>query len=296
MKLTKYERVMLTKGEFFSWMLSTLEANGWESVGSNPAQENYVYRSKGLDGKSDIIVNLRDGYNSPTGYNFSTGTWRHFEMGMLISYTPSDNVATRGVAVPNISDSNLMRTFIGFTNDALHPDAEMMVHYTCNANRLIVVLTVLVGDPSTTYFMFGRADDTISKEYKDTGNIMIATHAYRYTTGTWGVADRPTTTRVNLDIVTIPTHRGFVGNKVWLNEIAYGTKDEGIKGTIEGLYTVSTALGKSDNATDNGDMIVDKDGNEFTILFNRTTTSSNYANLLNERYIAVCTKLGSEIV
>lgn len=292
-KLVKFNTVNIKKQDFFNWMLPELESNGWVSVASNEATEGYIYRSKGVSGKEEIIVNIRDGYNGHMTNQFTSTANRFIDIRMLISYTPNNNVGVTGIHLPPIGNENYARMIFGWNYGNMYPDADLRIRYNCNADRMIMTVSNLDQDGTTTYLMFGRASDRFAKEYTDTGNTLITTHAYRFITGTWGVADRPTTTRQDLVVFQTQADKSISRGKVWMSELGFSTPTEGIKGTLEGIYFLNNDVDAALSNIIDDDKVVDEYGNEFSLMYVAPPVSS-YPALVKNRFIAVCTKLAGE--
>lgn len=295
MKLIKYETVILQKKDILDFIITTLQQNGWTSVSSNEANEGWIYHSKGTNGKSNIIVNIRDGYNAHKSgsYTYSTTNNRTFEMRMLISYQPNEVMGKNGTSVPALNNDNYSRVYVGMGSDYTYSDLEFTIRYNCNADRMIICLTPHDLSATGTFIMFGKPSDNIAKEYSDTGNLFLTQHAYRYLQGTWGIADRPTAVRTNVEILTRKIDKSIHKGKVTMSEIVIATELEGVKGTVEGLYVLDVDSSMENNSI-NDDKIVDDLGNEFSLMHIQRSTASNYGTLLSNRVLAVCTKLAGE--
>jgi hypothetical protein len=90
----------LEKGEIYSWIISKLEAAGWENIASNktltgtPGQSSYVdancMYSSGSNGDQDIFIRISPFISSSGSAtnNFITGTAGFIELGLYNGYTP----------------------------------------------------------------------------------------------------------------------------------------------------------------------------------------------------------------
>ena len=291
MSYIKFEEKLIKKGEFMSLLTSILENSGWVNVNSNVSAEGWIYQSKGENGKSNILINIRDGYDGHMKNSFSTTSTRGFDIRPLISYTPATSSGVTGVTVPPLSNTEYSRVFVGMGTDALYEDAELLIRYNCNKDRLVMTITTLQLGCGTTFLTFGRPSDNVAKEYADTGTMYATQNAYRYAQGTWGIADRPTSVRTDIQLITKPLGKSFVGSTIRMSEIAIMTDLEGYKGTINGMYVLDI-----DASSNNIDDITIEDelGNQFKVMYLTPSSATNYGTLIKNKAIAVCTRLAGE--
>ena len=292
MKHIKFNSVEIRKSQFFDWLTSSLEHCGWVNVASNPSTEGWIYQSKGQDGKSDIIVNFRNGYDGHNSNSFTTTAGKHFDIKMLVSYTPNETIGKDGIHVPTSTNGNFTRINVGTGISNFYPDQKLKIHYNCNKNRMIFLVTT---SATTVFCMFGRPDNNYAKEYKDTGNMIFTTNNYKLgKVGSWGIADRPTTNYTAMEVLYNPIDNGFYKNKLLLCEIGFGSTLEGIKGYLEGIYYIPFR-GKQGAVTSmTGDKCIDELGNEYTLFYMCPADSTNYTLTLPTGHIAICTKLAGE--
>ena len=295
MEHLKFKSVDLRKRDIFNWLTATLEEHGWERIESNHTSEGWIYRSKGESGKDDIIVNFRDGYDGHNnGYRFTTTTSRYFDIRMMISYTPNIDIGKNGTHIPALNDASFLRWCVGNKTGStdLAPDSRLKIHYHCNKNRIIFTITTYA---TTVFMMFGKPNKNYAKEYKDTGNMIFTTNAYRIgNVATWGIADRPTQAGTALQALYNPINNGFYKDELLFCEIGYGSTLEGIKGLLEGIYYIPSTGKSSYNASMDGDKYVDDLGNEYTLMYMSPADSGSYSLSLGAGHIAICTKLAGE--
>lgn len=293
MEHIKFESIDIKKAQFFEWLTSALEQNGWTNIASNQSTEGWIYQSKGEDGKSDIIVNFRDGYDGHnTNLAFSSTHRQYFDIRMLVSYVPNEEIGKSGTHVPALSNSHYTRINAGTGLSYMYPDYSLKIHYNCSKNRMIFLITT---SETTVFCMFGRPDKNYAKEYKDTGNMLFTTYNYKLDrVGSWGIADRPTQAYTPMQMIVNPITNGFYGNKLLFCEIGFGSNLEGVKGKLEGIYYVPSSGKEGFVSSMTGDKYFDELGNEYTLFYIRPTDSSSYPAPLARGHIAICTKLAGD--
>lgn len=288
----KYETVEIRKREFFDFISTILEENGWINVTSNPSSEGMIYQSKGLDGKQNILINFWDGYDLDVRYKFTTTTHQYIDIRTLINYTPAIDAGNNGIAVPTHHYSHFTRLRFGIGEGSISPDYRLTIRYNCNANRLIMFISTR---ESTNILMIGKPSKMLSKEYDNTGNMHFSNYAYRYAPVlSWGVADRNPTGHQAHNALFVDTGKSIHKGNISMSEIGFGNNLEGIKGFLEGAYYLKMNTQHMNNKIMHEDKIIDEVGNEFTILYQRATDSGSYPSPFGACHIAICTKKAGE--
>lgn len=286
-EITEFSKVTITKRDFFKWLQDTLYSYGWRDIASNPANEGYIFHSKGEDGKQNILVQFRENYDNSV-YIFSSTNSRYYDVRTMFSYEPNLTNGVNGISNPPLANTRFMRQMTCVKDDVL-PEMLMNIYFNCNKDRMIYVIEYPFFKESTL-LMFGKPTPHYSKHYKDVGNTIIGTSLYRYSNATsMGEADSTRVDAYDLTVMYNDIPKSILANSLYMSEIGVGSPTEGFKGYLEGIYSLNFDYNLN-FGVNQGDVIYDSEGNEFTII-NVNYYNSNYPRLVQKTpFYAICTK------
>ena len=289
-----FKREVIRKGSFYARIKEILIEAGWQNISSRPATDFDVFYSEGEDGNRGLYFNMKEyGNNATSAFSNSTTGTIYFRL--IKGYTPSQTVGSAGTfdRTDSWKGANVFNT-------TYQVEQQMIFHYHCNKNRLIVFSEVPASHPSTnysSYFSIGVPDRTFGTK-SPKHDLILSTSYYDSSLSGVYVTDQVDAPRnasysmTTLDTISqLPSSDGrsiSINGTLFFSEIAYGNNSEGIRGILDGVY----ALKETNNASVNnyfwlatfkqGDEFIDEDGKRYRIL---TGYNGSY-NSLPTRYFA----------
>lgn len=283
---TTFSKVSTIKKDFFVTLQSIFEEGGWSEIASDPSTEGKIFYSTGLSGDQDIIVQftdwyLNEDYSNSKSKAFSATVNSSFGVKALISYMPNEELGIRGKAYPNYNSYVYQRIFKMVTNHPdLSPTARMNLYYLVNKDRL-VLLVDLVDLNESTWFMVGRFSPTISATDKTRGTIILGNNILHNSAVSM---TRPYVVNKDSYYALSPFYqkvpRSITEQNQWITELAVGSKDDGIKGYVDGLYALIPDKASDGtirtNTVMHHDSIFDEFNNEYKIFYCPSIYPYNY--------------------
>ena len=263
---------------------------GWENISSRPSTDFDVFYSDGEDGGLEMYINLRE-YSDSAARSISNSNYTEIGFKLPRQYTPSENIGTAGTYV---RPDSWKSTRLSVSNN-IPPESDIIIHYHCNLNRL----TLLVEYPPAIshlstggYFIIGCSDRLLGKvRPRQECAVFITQHASN-SIGSGYITDIPDNPAnsaplaYTYDALQI---RSFTEQgKVLFSQVVYGGTYDGIRGVLDGIYTINDAIPApattnyhSLNKFKNGDEILDKDGKRYRVL--EVYSYNNYSSLTTNK-------------
>ncbi len=258
----------IQKKNLYAKIKEILINSGWQNISSRPSTDFDVFYSPGEDGKKELYFQMKE--FDTANQNLSTTNYRNLMFRLIKSYTPSSNTGQAGVFERNPSWANVYIS----TNNNVSPEAELWIRYHCNLNRLIMIIQF---PPSISYlsedtfFMIGCSDRVLGRVYPNK-ECMIASsyntfNSYNYSVQ---ITSQPDGTD-NAPYLLATFHNASTAgqktltndNKILFSEIAYGSANEGIRGFIDGIYSLRDS--SSVPTLMRNDEFVDEEGKRYRI-------------------------------
>lgn len=231
-------------------------AEGWQYIPGSVSGDGRIYKTTGISGQNEFFVQFQD----PQNVSIGVGIWEKYTAG--------------AVGVAGTFSQGYQRSTITWTKGNFN--ANWIVDYIVNVNkdRIIIHVQGRKTDPnwctSLTYLGLPKRYDAA-----DTGPY-FAGMAYS-TMGTSGEGWRALRSRALtvqpmylMDWYTAPRSIGW-GEKVFFSPIVIGSTDEGPRGELSGLYSMTTATSYEARHYDE----FTKDGKRYIILSKENDYNTN---------------------
>ncbi len=290
-QLFEYKKVTLPKSQVYTKMKEILVDAGWYEISSKPATEGFIFYSKGESGDKDIYFQIRDFYQNGTANIFSSTTSTYLEFRILLDYVPNTTSGLLGTLTPAISTYNNVLVRTSTKETSIPISAKYELYYLVNKDRVIFVIrTPFINE--SCFVMIGRPSPHYSLQTEKIGNVIVASmsHTSHLDPAVYlGEVNTTKSTAARLTVWNNTIPRSFMKRSIYMSEVAYGTNTEGLKGYLDGIYTLNNDADKYKHVND-GDIIVDEYGNEFTI-FSTAGSATSFEYTLSSPFFAICTKV-----
>lgn len=271
-----FKRETVKKKDFYSRLKQILLDSGWQNISSRPSSDFDIFYSEGEEGNMGLYFQMKD-FDTNANAGFANSTRGELYIKTLKGYTPSTTVGGAGTFERN----DAWRTVRVTTN--LHLESDLTFYYHCNKNRLILYMYFPASYPSnasSSFFTVGMQARVFGKKLPKHELLLACTDFStnaNYSAYIVDQVDMPKNTSYPIRIYdafdTYETQaRGITLNGTLLfSEVSYGSTDEGVRGILDGVYTLKdiySAWWSSNFWLDNlksGDQFIN-DGKKYMII------------------------------
>lgn len=229
-----FKSIQLQKKDFYDWLKTEMTNVGWQNISSRPATDNDVLHSTGESGQDNLLIRMKEYYNTQTTSLISTNGV-YFSAMPLSSYTPG-NTGVAGVMYP-LSGYVVCR----FCAGSLPAQTFMTVYYNINKDRVIIIIEwALYTGEDSTFLLMGKPTNTIAKTTDITKVVVATANSYGSQVLFSTLADYyeyPSGATGGFQLMDVPRSRTLAGGWI-MSDIILTNPIDGIHSLVDGIYSI----------------------------------------------------------
>lgn len=276
---------IIKKKNLYIRIKEILTEAGWQNISSKPSTDFDVFYSDGEGGGKEMYLNIKE-FSDVVSRGISNSNFTEIGFRIPRQYTPSANIGDAGTFVRPDTWKNMRFSL----SNNISMEADIIINYHCNLNRLVLTVEY---PPSISHLsrssciMIGCSDRLFGKVKPKQECAVFSTYHPISTAGVGFIADVPDNPANSSPYVyTYDASRIrsiTLQGKILFSQLVYGSDADGIRGIIDGIYTLNDVVPNPASANydtlnhfKNGDEFIDKDGKRYRILeiFNYNNYSS----------------------